>query len=302
LDDKPLFDRAFRQGRFETAESCFTTLYMWRNAFSIERTVVDGFLCCKACRDGRTFLLPPYPLEPEALAPEALGRVLMRYQDYFRQLGLPFLMKGVPRAAAEKMRALLPASFVCLPDRDHFDYVYLRQDLAELKGRRYHGKRNHIKVFEATYPDHEFFPITPDLIQDCIGFADEWCRRRNCGDNADLAYERDAIVDVLEHFSLLGVTGLVLTVGGRIEAFSFGEPLNSDTIVVHAEKGNAEIRGIYQMINREFCRIWPAEYVYVNREEDMGVPGLREAKRSYHPVMLVEKYVVAAEWKADTDG
>jgi len=140
-----------------------------------------------------------------------------------------------------------------------------------------------------------YMPLTEALVQDCIDNELEWCEKRNCDEVLDLRCEKFAIIEALLKFSYLELSGGVIMIGGKVEAFTFGEALNEDTAVIHVEKGNPDINGIYAVINQEYCVNNWESMQYINREEDMGIEGLRKAKESYYPVTLIEKYDVAVK-------
>jgi len=286
LQDKPIFDTFFRQKYYENAHFNFTNLFMWRKAYQIEWAVEGDYLYIKAAWAGRTFVLQPFG--PEQGMAAAINKLLA----FFADANLPFSMYGVESSMVAIMEQLKPGLFHFISDRDNFDYVYRAQDLIELKGRSYHAKKNHVNGFKKNYSSYSYLPLTGEVTAQCIANAMEWCRKRGCSKDPLLLAERDAIVEVLNHFEQLELTGGVITVDGKVEAFSFGEQLNRDTAVIHVEKANPDIKGIYAVINQEFCRHNWSNMEYINREEDMGLPGLRKAKQSYHPVKMVEKYVI----------
>ena len=135
-------------------------------------------------------------------------------------------------------------------------------------------------------------PLTADNINLAWDFVEHWCGQRNCETGVDdsLLCERQAICDALAQFAELDYKGLMISVDGRIVALTFGEMVNKDTVVVHVEKAFSEYRGLYPLINQEFQNYYWQDAKYVNREEDMGLDGLRAAKRSYYPEYMLKKY------------
>jgi len=284
LEDKPIFDRFFRQRRYENAECNFTNMYMWRKGYSIEWAVIDDFLCIKAGRpDSTPFILCPFGLDDSAL-----GSVIDKVADYLTQHQLPFIMKGVSEEMMTVLQKVKPGFLTFSDDRNNHDYVYSTEDLINLAGRKYHSKQNHLNFFKRTY-EYRYEAITSELIQPCMLSAREWYTTHNGSDDDSLKREYQAIIDVLANFERLAVQGGAIMLDNKVAAFSFGEKLNSDTAVIHVEKG-LDVRGLYQVINQEFCRNAWSDLAYVNREEDMGIEGLRRAKLSYHPVKMIKKY------------
>jgi hypothetical protein len=208
-----------------------------------------------------------------------------------RQEGEPFCMLGVCSCMREDLEAIMPGQFGFTVDRDYADYIYLRSDLATLKGKKFQSKRNHINKFRNTYPDYKYSPITKDRIQECLELEAKWCKANDCDQQEGTGNERRALIYALNHFEELGLTGGILHVNGQIVAFTFGMPINKETFGVHVEKADTSIDGAYAMINYEFANHIPEQYIYINREEDLGIEGLRKAKLSYHPETILEKYM-----------
>jgi len=181
--------------------------------------------------------------------------------------------------------------FTIEPDRDNWDYVYLVRDLIELAGERHHGKRNHIAQFRAEHT-FEYRRLTPDLIPGCTEVQDLWCDERHCDLVATLRAESRAVKEALGELERLSAIGGCILIEGKVQAFTLGEPLNDDTVTIHIEKANSAFHGLYQLINQQFLEHEWQGYAYVNRQQDLGIEGLRRAKESYHPHHMVEKHVV----------
>ena len=176
-------------------------------------------------------------------------------------------------------------------DRDNSDYVYSTLDLIQLSGRKYHRKKNHLNRFLKNY-QFEYRDLDMELVECFIDMQEEWCQMKECVDKPDLLSEDYAINMALTHFEELDYRGGAIQIDYKIEAFSLGESLNTDTAVIHIEKANPDIPGLYSAINQFFCSNRWAEKEYINREQDMGIEGLRKAKESYHPHHMVNKYIV----------
>ena len=208
--------------------------------------------------------------------------------EHAQAAGFEPAIERVPEATAEE---LAQAGFKVQEDRANWDYVYRVSDLALLEGRHYDGKRNFIRQALASY-QCEYRRVTAENVSDCLALETSWCNLRHCELDPGLEGEQRAIAVCFgnwERFSLIG--GAVVVVG-RIEAFAIGERLNSTTAVVHFEKANPEMRGMYQLINQWICQNELSEFAYVNREQDLGIEGLRKAKESYHPHHMVPKFTV----------
>lgn len=173
------------------------------------------------------------------------------------------------------------------------DYVYEASKLIDLSGKKLSGKRNHIHQFLRQYADdYEYVPVDESKLSECKRILDAWCDKNESESVHPDNSERVACYELFNNWSRLGVKGALLKVAGRFEAFTVGELLNRETAAIRIEKANSSINGIYTVINREFCAHEWNHVKYVNREEDMGIKGLRKSKQSYNPVSRVNKYLV----------
>lgn len=183
-----------------------------------------------------------------------------------------------------------PGEYNFYESRNSFDYIYLVSDLSELTGKKYHAKRNHISYFKKTY-DWSFEPITQVNINECIEMNEKWFTLNVDKDPTGIDAEREVLKLSFDNFELFGFVGALLRVDGEVVAFTFGEELNRNTFVTHFEKAYSDIRGAYPMINMLFAsEILSTKYKYVNREDDVGSEGLRRAKLSYYPEILLKKF------------
>lgn len=174
-------------------------------------------------------------------------------------------------------------------DRQLWDYLYYTKDLIELRGRKYQQKRNHINRFRQFY-HFSYHSFSPEDAPGCLDVFNQWAADKDGG--PDIEEEKSALREALRNFTLLPLKGGVLKVEGRIQAFAFGTQLNKDTALIHFEKANSAFSGIYAALNQFFvANEWP-ETRYINREDDMGLPGLRQAKKRYHPLRMIEKYLI----------
>lgn len=294
LEDKPIFDAVFQARRYEGAESTFTNLFMWEDCYNITWAEDEDFLYIKPTLDGQSYCLAPLPLTGDLTGME---KALDKLIDYFAQNNLPFIMAGVTKDMLGLITSLQPDTFTVTENREVFDYVYRAEDLINLKGRKYHRKRNHIRNFKKNYPDYEYLPLTEDLTEACMQFAIEWCEKKGClpEEKKNIICERDALIKALRHFNDLDFKGGVILINNKVAAFTFGEAINEDTVVIHVEKAEQDIKGLYAIINQEFCKNTWGHMKYINREEDLGIPGLRKAKESYYPVKMIAKYTLTLE-------
>jgi hypothetical protein len=177
------------------------------------------------------------------------------------------------------------------PALEHFDYIYRSEDLIHLGGRKYHGRRNHINKFLQTHA-FAYSSLEERHLPECLKLGGFWCEIRKCEEDMNLMGEWEAVREALTHFTELRIPGGVLLIQDKVEAFSLAELLNRETAVIHVEKANREISGLYPLINQEFCEKTWSHVLWINREQDLGEPGLRKAKESYFPDHLVDKFQI----------
>ena len=177
--------------------------------------------------------------------------------------------------------------------RDDFEYLYLTENLRNLKGKKYHSKRNHISAFSKAY-NWSYERLTPSILPEVFEMADKWTAemKKLTDDSQSIEVENAALKEYLPHMEKLNLRGGCIRVDGKIVAFTFGSPISSKVFDVHVEKALPDYRTAYSLINREFVSSELSDFPYVNREDDMGLEGLRKAKLSYHPDILLKKYVI----------
>lgn len=284
LEDKSLFDSLLKETQPEISELTFTNLFVWNRSepVKISRLSETMLVQRRRLREGETFLLPPLGTQ---ILPDVLNQ-LRKHELDLRENGLESLYGLTPRQVQQLQKEGLKFE----PDRDDWDYVYLTRDLSELSGDKYHPKRNFITRCLSKY-DCRYASIGPREIEDCLQLQTRWCNLRNCSEVRGLEAENTAIRTAFEHFEHLHVVGGAIYVDEKLEAFTLGEQLNKDTAVIHFEKANPEIEGLYQLINQWFCEKALGKFMFINREQDLGVPGLRKAKESYYPHHMVEKNI-----------
>jgi hypothetical protein len=224
---------------------------------------------------GETYFLLPPAGDVEAALTRLLGDGLILYGA-----DPPFVGKYLQGRDVE-----------LIADRDSFDYLYLRQELAELPGNRFHKKKNRINYFAGRHA-YTIEQYGEGHLQGCLDLLEEWRRVRDEIENDSVLLEASANAEALRMAAPLGLQGVVALVDGRVKAFALGERLNRDTSVCHFEKADPFMEGLYQLIDREFNRLLFTDCIYVNREQDLGIINLRESKLTYHPLELIEKFRV----------
>lgn len=282
LEDKDIITSYTFPSHRQDCDFSFANLCSWHFSNESSYALIDKQLIIRfTAPDGQhEFFLP--------FSNENLVPILDQLENLVRENHETLCLRGVFPETKEILEQYYPTLFEYTTDRDYADYIYLRQDLAELKGKNYQPKRNHVNKFTKEYA-YTYLPLTPGLIPDCLQFESEWCIKHGYIENENIKNERRALTYALHHYDQLNLTGAVLKVDDKIVAFTFGAPINHNTFGVHFEKADIGIDGAYSMINKEFAAHLPEKYVYLNREEDLGIPGLRQAKQSYHPILLLEK-------------
>lgn len=283
-EDRDLYRDWCRRFRVETSEITLTNLFVWRRTEPVMLSKCDGFLIVlRLDRDGR----------PSLCIPLGEGDFSSTVEELFGVLGSMYpsesvMLRRVPESVAQTFSKI---GYPIEEDRDNFDYVYRVEDLAELSGRKYDGKRNHARKCVENNPC-EYEELNRNNLDDCFSLATEWCNVRQCDIHPPLAAEFRAIRETFERFEELGLLGGSIRIQGEIQAFAIAETINQDIAIVHFEKANPQIEGLYQVINQWFCQNALSGITWVNREQDLGVAGLRQAKMSYHPDHFVKKYNV----------
>ena len=211
-----------------------------------------------------------------------------------RARGIPCCLTSLTEADTALLERLYPGAFRFYTDRDNYDYVYAIDDLADLKGRKFQKKRNHVNRFEVDHPDCRIVPLDEGNRDAVHRLVEDWfAQREEVDPDGDYHLEQLALERAMAVFRELELESLVLMEGDEALAFTLGSRLNETTFDIHFEKAREDVDGAYPAVNRAFARHLREKYPevrYLNREEDMGIPGLRKAKLSYNPHHMVEKY------------
>lgn len=283
LEDRNAIQDILWKYQPETSTWTFTNLFIWRLHYGLQWSIYrDCLLVLCSANTNSVYALQPVGSSSRL---EVTRTLLQHLQDKKREIE-PCIERADRRLVAEVKGA---KDLLIEPTREHFDYVYRSEDLIKLAGRRYHSKRNHINKFLRSY-SFAYAPLNQEHVSACLELTETWCQMHRCEEDLSLLGEWQAVRQALLQFRTLRVQGGVILIGGKVQAFALGELLNDETAVVHVEKANPEIPELYALINQQFCEKSWRKVPYVNREQDIGEPGLRKAKLSYHPDHLAETF------------
>ncbi len=287
LDKKKLIESYTKPWGAECSDLSFTNMFIWGTDSKMEYAEKDHVLFIKLdFKRVPIYFWAPIPMRG---ADVNYGKAVYRAIGYMKKAGVEPTFRSVSSPFYEMMRKACPELFV-LPTDIAWDYVYEREKLDTLSGKKLHAKRNHINKFRSLYPEYEYKKLEPSMIQDCMALYDQWKEEKE-EDNAGLREERNSVLLALNNMEELGLVGGAIFVDDRLIAFTVGERLQPHMQLVHIEKADASFEGIYPMINQQYVKNECTEVTLVNREEDMGIEGMRQAKRAYHPVKMIEKYM-----------
>ncbi|HWR22084.1 MAG TPA: phosphatidylglycerol lysyltransferase domain-containing protein [Feifaniaceae bacterium] len=285
LSDKAIIDPYLKPHAFECSEFTFTNFIIWGQDEKIQWAERDGVLYIRLqfAKKQQPFMFPPIPKDFQM----DYGKALAPAYEYFSSNGVAPRFRAVSGRFVDLFQEHAPL-FSLIQDRDTFDYIYSAEDLITLKGRKYHAKRNHINQFTSQY-SFTYETLTPDRTQECMELYMSWLQEKDVNEPGILG-EMKAISFLLPNMDALHVKGGCIYVAGKLVAFSMGEQVRDGLAVIHIEKADASYMGLYAVINQQFAEHAWSDMAYLNREEDMGIPGMRKAKLSYQPVKLIEKY------------
>ena len=294
LPQKEAYDQLLMQCPERGCEYSFANKFLWGRQ---KAAFLEGYLVFFSQFDRRSVY--PFPVGTGDLRPVVDALILDA-----RERGIPCYLTGMTKSDCDALERLYPGRFRFHSDRNSFDYIYSIEDLAQLKGRKFQKKRNHLNRFLEEHPQWQVLPLDEKTRVEAYCMLQDWYANRVRLDPlTDFHLEKLALERAFAFQTQLEMEGLVLLEQGQVLAFTMGSRLNADTFDIHFEKAREDIQGTYNIINREFARYLQAKHPevrWLNREEDMGLEGLRAAKLSYNPDRLLEKYW-ARLWEDEDD-
>lgn len=282
IDDKERINDFFKVHHYEQCDCSFNTLFLWQNSYNTMWAEQDDILFIRAGRGTQVYFMPPFAKEGASFSH---GLELIQHE--FDKTGHPFMLMGASKEVVEKIETQVPDKYLFTPFRDDWEYIYKTSDLINLSGKKFRMKKNHLNHFLREYGDYVYEPVNDTNMEDARRGISEWFVR-----HGDIEKEEEAINLAFDNWKALGLKGAVIRIYGKVEAFTCGDLLNENVAHIHFEKANPEVRGLYQAINRDFILNEFKDTEFVNREEDLGIEGLRKAKNEYHPDHFAEKYNV----------
>jgi hypothetical protein len=282
LEDKQLFDKHYAKYPPVHSDNLFTTMISWMEYTKYYYTFLEDTLVIMTKMRNRVQIRPPLGERSKDIFKQTLE--LAKKEGSNSPLGLidtqtkNWLSKNYPRLKFS-------------PDRNYFDYVYLASDLAELPGTDYRKIRNRLNKFKRNYV-YTTESISEENIGETREFLKRWCLWKDCESDPLLENEKKAILYSMAHYFDLGLSGIAIRIDGNIESIAVFEHMNPNTAVVHYEKGSPDYDGIYKAINTETAKLLQKDFKFINRQSDLNLPGLRQAKMSYRPHHMIEVFHV----------
>ena len=258
----------------------FTDLFIWAAAYGTRLAFDDDFMYIRTNEDDDVYFAAP-------IGEGDYKKAIEKMAEAAHASNSPLRIYSVPAEVKMKIEEACPDYLEFSERRDLSDYIYSAESLMYLKGKKLHGKRNHINKFLSEYEGRwSYEPLTEENAKDFFDYQIKWCRNGH----EDILTETYAVSLALKNMKPLGIKGGILRLDGQVIGSTLGSESFDDTFIVHIEKADADIQGAYQMINQQFALHNFEKYRYIDREEDLGIEGLRKAKLSYYPESITESY------------
>lgn len=284
LSDKVWIDELLSKSDFMGCEYSFANNVAWRRLNDSVISRYKDFYLISTSDDDNIYLTYP------AGEGDILNFIVL-FNNFCKNNGKKFVLSSVSSENLEFLKENFYDKIEEIKSNpDYYDYIYNADDLINLRGKKYHSKRNHISNFKKQA--WEYKELTPDLFDDCIEFITKSYNRKNDSDDFSSVVEQYAINTFFNNFEYMNLKGGVLYQNNDLVGVTIGERINSDTLVVHIEKAYASVNGAYPTICNEFAKANASNLKYINREEDLGIEGLRKSKRSYNPCFMLEKHTI----------
>ncbi len=274
--DKEIYERYYRAKARMASDASFTTPFVWAESFGTSLCLENDVLCLMGVNPKGT----PYFMMPVGTG-DKVG-FLRKLAAFAKEAAIPFSIHWILEEELPLIHEAFGEKYAIVPSRNSAEYIYHTESLLTLSGKKLHAKRNHVNGFKAAYT-YETVPITEENLGDATAFVLTRCNSKE---------EHAAMQKLFAHYFHLGLTGMLLYADGALAAVTAGEKITEDTALIHLEKADTEIKGSYPAVNQLFITEYFRDTKYINREEDMGIEGLRRAKLSYAPAFLLEKFTL----------
>lgn len=283
IQDKEIIDDFIKEKQYWITEYSFTYMMLWNRVVFFEVCITEQALYFRCSYEGERFYFLPVVKDGNL---EAHYKELEVFAD---GEGQPWELICIDDINLQLLSPAFLENYVLERDVDYCEYIYRSEDLIGLKGKKYHSKRNHISKFNKLY-DYTFLPLTKEDFAECLAFNNQWLEEKSEAMSQDMQDEVLALEDCFTYYDQLGLVGACIRIDGKLEGFAIGEYAHETMAVVHFEKCNPAFDGIYAAMNQMFAEKYFSKIPYINRQDDIGLEGLRKAKQSYHPVFMGEKY------------
>lgn len=279
ISDEELIKKYYYRENYFLCECCFVDMFIWRMTYDTQIAEYNGFLYAKMISDGKYYFFPPY-------GDGDFKEAMLVLKEYADSQNIPLLLTSVPPSVKDLIEETFPDKFEFEINEDNMDYVYLSEKLAYLKGKKLHKKKNHVNRFLKEYEGRwSYEDLTENNIREFFSYQVDWCEENN-----EFLGELCATSSALKNFKALNLIGGIIRVDGKIIAITLASKPFDDTAIVHIEKADVNINGAYQIINQQFVEHNFLDVKYIDREEDLGIEGLRKAKESYYPEFKAMNY------------
>lgn len=285
VEDREILAKYINTSKHRACDYSVGNLVLWSDIYNTQFAVANDMLFIKFMNGNKNYFAFPM----------GNGDLKQSFQwifEYCEEQNIEFNMSVIESDMFADIEKIFPNEYQVSYIRNNADYVYKTEDLKNLAGKKYHSKKNHINKFLKTNEDWSYERISEENTEECIEMVKEWCIENGCCTDKSKSDEICAVIKGLRNRQDLSLIGGIIRISGRIVALTMGEKLGDDIFVIHFEKAFTDINGAYPMINQQFIIHELSDYIYVNREEDLGVEGLRKAKESYHPIFMVEKGIL----------
>lgn len=283
LCDKSCIEAFVKPKNYMICEYSFVYLMLWKDVMHFEYCVEEDVLFIRGFYGGRWLYFLP------VTKTGAMDEHYLKVERYAEEIGQRWKLVCAEYIGIKDFSAEFLHGYEFIKHVDLCDYIYRASDLIELPGKKYHKKRNHVSKFHSKY-EYEFLPLRREDFSECLAFYDVWLNTKPEEMSKEMMDELSAIKKAFQLYEELGLVGACIKIDGKIRGFTIGEYTNAQMGTIHFEKCDSSFDGIFATINQLFAKEYFSQMSYINRQDDMGLPGLRKAKQSYYPVMMGDKY------------